>query len=62
MSITNELHKQQVRQLSKKYTTNTKTINNLDLVGIHRRVGNQDSSILDSLRLIHTDLLVQKKT
>lgn len=32
---------------------------NLDLVGIHGGVGNQDLRVLDDLRLSHPDLLVQ---
>lgn len=32
---------------------------NLDFVGIHGSVGNQDLRVLDDLRLSHPDLLVQ---
>jgi len=35
---------------------------NLNLVSIHRRVSNQDTSVLDPFRLIHTNFLVQEKT
>lgn len=34
---------------------------NLDLVGVHRRVGHQDLGVFDALGLPHADLLVQDK-
>lgn len=33
----------------------------LDLVGVHARVGDQDVGVLQPLRLVHADLLVQQK-
>ena len=34
----------------------------LDLVRVHRRVGDQDLGVLHSLRLVHPDFLVQQET
>ena len=34
----------------------------LDLVGVHRRVGDQDLGILNPLWLVHAHLLVQEET
>lgn len=34
----------------------------LDLVGVHASVGDQDLDVLQPLRLVHSDLLVQQET
>lgn len=35
---------------------------NLDLVGVHAGVGDEDLHVLQPLRLVHSDLLVQQET